>query len=326
MRGKLAGQLDDETAYSVPTVYYNMKEGEMVTTYAGQDIFKVSIFGIHPYGVDQNNNTVMALINASKGFDVKDPWSHVVTHYSKREIQDYRREWREKAMRVLGITNLRNPKRYKDLTIEQKTDVHNKIVNGFTKRDYAYLAMEEKHDYELESYELGGNHKAIMPDQWFEVNTPKEGFNYDQEEATAELFNENYEGYEVNGFYFEAEVYKTQGQKVALYKYSSYDNYYNNKYTDSQCVPDFSFIDPVFFTEDNDTLLDKDMSQRVVEFCGNKYETFRTKSIYYKNRKDFPAYLTFRCINGRTTVEKPNFDGMCSPEFCYESYLEITNG
>ena len=76
-----------------------------------------------------------------------------------------------------------------------------------------------------------------MPDQWFEVNKPKEGFNYDQEEATAELFNENYEGYEVNGFYFEAEVYKTQGQKVALYKYSSYDNYYNNKYTEMIVIP-----------------------------------------------------------------------------------------
>tara|TARA_R110002020_G_scaffold60805_3_gene164362 strand:+ start:175 stop:939 length:765 start_codon:yes stop_codon:yes gene_type:complete len=133
------------------------------------------------------------------------------------------------------------------------------------------------------------------------------------------------------GFYYEPRMdfrsLKPLWSNDLLLAVPFYDSFlYNNKYTDSQCVPDFSFIDPVFFTEDNDTLLDKDMRQRVVEFCGNKYETFRTKSIYYKNRKDFPAYLTFRCINGRTTVEKPNFDGMCSPEFCYESYLEITNG
>jgi hypothetical protein len=106
-----------------------------------------------------------------------------------------------------------------------------------------------------------------------------------------------------------------------------YDSFlYNNKYTDSQCVPDFSFTEPVFFIEDNDVLLDKDMGERVLEFCSGKYETVQTKSIYYKNRKDFAAYLTFRCINGRTTVDKPNFDGMCSSEFCYESYSEAING
>ena len=89
---------------------------------------------------------------------------------------------------------------------------------------------------------------------------------------------------------------------------------------------DFSFTEPVFFMEDNDVLLDKDMGERVLEFCSGKYEIVQTKSIYYKNRKDFSAYLTFRCINCRTTVDKPNFDGMCSSEFCYESYSEAING
>ena len=133
------------------------------------------------------------------------------------------------------------------------------------------------------------------------------------------------------GFYYEPRIdfqsLKPLWSDDLLLAVPFYDSFlYNNKYTDSQCVPDFSFIDPVFFTEDNDTLLDKDMQERVADFCGNKYQTFRAKSIYYKNREDFPAYLTFRCINGRTTVEKPNFDGMCSPEFCYESYLEAING
>jgi len=133
------------------------------------------------------------------------------------------------------------------------------------------------------------------------------------------------------GFYYEPRIdfqsLKPLWSNDLLFAVPFYDSFlYNNKYTDSQCVPDFSFIDPVFFTEDNDTLLDKDMQERVADFCGNKYQTLRAKSIYYKNREDFPAYLTFRCINGRTTVEKPNFDGMCSPEFCYESYLEAIDG
>ena len=103
------------------------------------------------------------------------------------------------------------------------------------------------------------------------------------------------------GFYYEPRMdfrsLKPLWSNDLLLAVPFYESFlYNNKYTDSQCVPDFCFIDPVFFTEDNDTLLDKDMRQRVVEFCGNKYETFRTKSIYYKNKKDFKAYLTFRCI------------------------------
>ena len=133
------------------------------------------------------------------------------------------------------------------------------------------------------------------------------------------------------GFYYEPRIdferLKSLWSNDLLLGIPFYDSFlYNNKYKDSQCVPNFSFTEPVFFTEDNDVLLDKDMQARVLDFCSNKYKTVRTKSIYYKNKKDFSAYLTFRCINGRTTVEKPNFEGMCSPEFCYESYLEAING
>tara|TARA_R100000458_G_C8232943_1_gene214101 strand:+ start:160 stop:924 length:765 start_codon:yes stop_codon:yes gene_type:complete len=133
------------------------------------------------------------------------------------------------------------------------------------------------------------------------------------------------------GFYYEPRIdfasLKPLWSKDLLLAVPFYDSFlYNNKYTQSQCVPDFSFTDPVFFLEDNDTLLDRDMQERVIDFCGEKYNAIKTKSIYYKERKDFAAYLTFRCINGRTTIEKPNFDGMCSSEFCYESYLDTING
>ena len=133
------------------------------------------------------------------------------------------------------------------------------------------------------------------------------------------------------GFYYEPRMdfknLKPLWSNDLLLAIPFYDSFlYNNKYTDSQCVPDFSFTEPIFFAENNDVLFDRDMQKRVLDFCSNKYEIVRTKSIYYKDRKDFSAYLTFRCINGRTTVEKPNFDGMCSPEFCYESYLEAING
>ena len=62
------------------------------------------------------------------------------------------------------------------------------------------------------------------------------------------------------------------------------------------------------------------------KFCEGKYDVIKTKSIFYKNKMDFGAYLTHRCISKRTSLEKPNFDGMCSNEFCFESYKEAVNG
>jgi len=135
-----------------------------------------------------------------------------------------------------------------------------------------------------------------------------------------------------DGFYYEPRIdfntlkkFWTDDLILAVPFYDSF--LYKNKYTDSQCVPDFSFTSPIFIKEDNDTLLDEDMQDSVDKYCYNKYETLNAKSIYYKSKKDFGAYLTFRCINKRTSIEKPNFDGMCSDQFCYESYKEeISNG
>ena len=104
-----------------------------------------------------------------------------------------------------------------------------------------------------------------------------------------------------------------------------YDSFlYNNKYTDSQCIPDFSFNDPVFFIENNDTLLDEDMGRAVENFCKDKYEIVKSQSVYYRKNEDFLAYLTARCINKRTTTEKPNFDGMCSNKFSIENWCSKT--
>ena len=134
-----------------------------------------------------------------------------------------------------------------------------------------------------------------------------------------------------DGFYYEPRIdtktLKSLWTKDLMLAVPFYDSFlYNNKYTDAQCVPDFTFWDPLFFIEDNDVLIDKDLKERVVEFCADKYKIQKVKSIYYKNKDDFAAYLTFKCINKRTSTEKPNFDGMCSDQFCYESFLEVVNG
>jgi len=132
-----------------------------------------------------------------------------------------------------------------------------------------------------------------------------------------------------DGFYYEPRLdfktlknFWTEDLVLAIPFYDSF--LYNNKYTDSQCVPDFSFNEPMFFIEDNDTLLDKDMGKAVETFCEGGYEIIKTQSIYYRKDEDFLSYLTARCINKRTTTEKPNFDGMCSDQFSIESWCRKT--
>ena len=100
-----------------------------------------------------------------------------------------------------------------------------------------------------------------------------------------------------------------------------YDSFlHENTLKGKLCVPEFDFTRPTFFVEDNDMPFDSLLNDSVKEFCGKSYEMLRTKSIYYKNKKDFKAYLTFRCINNRSTLDRPNLDHMCSDEFCFESW------
>ena len=74
--------------------------------------------------------------------------------------------------------------------------------------------------------------------------------------------------------------------------------------------------------------VDQSSRNHVLTYCGDKYSTQEVKSIYYKNKSDFPHYLTFRCISdsnpgrAKKTLAKPNFDHMCSNEFSFESWYE----
>ena len=88
------------------------------------------------------------------------------------------------------------------------------------------------------------------------------------------------------------------------------------------CVLDFKFTKPVFSVEQNDIPFNFILEEDIKKYTSNKFEVIETKSIYYNKREDFKAYLTFRCINNRTTLDKPNLDHMTSDEFCLEAYDE----
>jgi len=103
-----------------------------------------------------------------------------------------------------------------------------------------------------------------------------------------------------------------------------YDSFlFNNTTSYCLCSPQFNFTKPTFFLEDNELPFDDLVKEKVKKYCTDSFEIIDVKSIYYHTREDFKAYLTFRCINNRTTLNKPNLEHMSSAEFSFESWKEV---
>ena len=90
-----------------------------------------------------------------------------------------------------------------------------------------------------------------------------------------------------------------------------------------------SYYNPVFFVEDNGLPVDGLLKEAVEEFTSaNNFKIQKTKSIYYRKRKDLTAFQTHKMITSRSfgrkaSIQAPNLDGCGSDEFCMESWLEL---
>jgi DNA polymerase-3 subunit alpha len=149
------------------------------------------------------------------------------------------------------------------------------------------------------------------------------------------LFFKNKKGYQQltklysiaakEGFYYEPRLdYETISKNWSddlILCIPFYDSFiFNNTLKNSLCIPQFDFTKPIFFIEDNDLPFDSLVKQKALSFAEkNGLKIYKAQSIFYKERKDFKAYLTFRCINNRSILNKPNLDHMSSNEFCFES-------
>jgi DNA polymerase-3 subunit alpha len=149
------------------------------------------------------------------------------------------------------------------------------------------------------------------------------------------LFFKNKKGYQQltklysiaakEGFYYEPRLdYETISKNWTddlILCIPFYDSFiFNNTLKNSLCIPQFDFTKPIFFIEDNDLPFDLLVKQKALSFAEkNNLKIYKAKSVFYKERKDFKAYLTFRCINNRSVLNKPNLDHMSSNEFCFES-------
>lgn len=136
----------------------------------------------------------------------------------------------------------------------------------------------------------------------------------------------------VDGFYYtprlDMNILKenfNDGIKIAI---PFYDNFiFNNSLKGYQCLPFIENYKPSVFIENNKLIFDGLIKNKMEDFAKlNKLDLIKTKSIYYKNRKDFKSFLTFRCINNRTTLNKPEMEHMSSNEFCFESWKEQNHG
>jgi DNA polymerase-3 subunit alpha len=149
------------------------------------------------------------------------------------------------------------------------------------------------------------------------------------------LFFKNKKGYQQltklysiaakEGFYYEPRLdYETISKNWTddlILCIPFYDSFiFNNTLKNSLCIPKFDFTKPIFFIEDNDLPFDSLVKQKALSFAEkNDLKIYKVQSVFYKEKKDFKAYLTFRCINNRSVLNKPNLDHMSSNEFCFES-------
>jgi len=102
-----------------------------------------------------------------------------------------------------------------------------------------------------------------------------------------------------------------------------YDSYiFKNLLERGQCIPEFGDIQPTVFVENNELPFDSLVTQAIETAADKNWERVKVKSIYYKNREDFDAYLVYRAIQRRATFAKPNHSNMGSAEFCVESWQE----
>jgi DNA polymerase III alpha subunit len=151
------------------------------------------------------------------------------------------------------------------------------------------------------------------------------------------IFPKNKSGYESltklfsvaakTGFYYEPRLdYQTLKDNFSedlVVCIPFYDSFiFNNTLRNSICIPQFEFTKLIFFIEDNDLPFDIIIKNKIENYIKeNNSECYNTKSIYYNKRKDFKTYLTFRCINNRSILNKPELEHMSSNEFCFESWL-----
>ena len=92
----------------------------------------------------------------------------------------------------------------------------------------------------------------------------------------------------------------------------------------SNIIPDL-FVKPTIFKECNSGLPFESLINGAIDNFNidNKYEVQNVKTVCYYKKEDARAFQVYRCIESRSTMQKPELDFFCSSNFSFENYLEL---
>jgi len=123
------------------------------------------------------------------------------------------------------------------------------------------------------------------------------------------------------------DLWDNSALKMAIPFYDSF--LHVNKFLFGNAIPNFYFTNPTFFIESNGLVFDHLLKAEVEKFTENQenYPTQKVKSIYYKNKKDAEALMTYKIICNRgfgrnRSLSRPELAHFNSDEFCFESWKE----
>ena len=129
-----------------------------------------------------------------------------------------------------------------------------------------------------------------------------------------------------NGFYYYPRLDWSQLNKISEnieVWISFYDGFIHNNLLSYgvSVIPSFDNIKPKFCVEDHDLPFDELIKDGIDKYCKETgFEKIETHQIYYYRNSDAKSYITYKCINNRSTLNKPNLNHMSSNKFSWESY------
>jgi DNA polymerase III alpha subunit len=113
-------------------------------------------------------------------------------------------------------------------------------------------------------------------------------------------------------------ILKKNWTKNLLMLIPFYDSFiFNNLLHGHYCIPDIDFTSPYISIENNNLPFDSIVKKQIQSSI--KYDQIESKTIYYNNKSDFNAYMTYRCILNRSNFQKPELSHFGSNEFCMEA-------
>ncbi len=151
----------------------------------------------------------------------------------------------------------------------------------------------------------------------------------ENEEALKKLFALNNEIYITKGYFDYEDLDGLECSALLTYPFYSSWIAKNALYVRSECLPPKTGLKQVYMVEDNNLPQDVIVEDKLKAYTSHYgLETIKTKTILYKERKDFVAWQVYHLSTNKKhsgkpqTLMEPNLDFCSSAEFSFEAWVE----